>query len=122
MPLRFQPTSFLTLRGTASTGFRRRRFTICIRAFLAASSAGTMGDIQPVLPAGQLQCRVDSDRLRSHRASACTAEAATSTPEASQNFDFGVIVSPIEDLDITLDYSRVLLGNRVDRSGLGHLP
>ena len=35
------------------------------------------------------------------------------TPETSQNFDFGVIVSPIEDLGITLDYYRILLRNRI---------
>jgi iron complex outermembrane receptor protein len=35
------------------------------------------------------------------------------TPETSQNFDLGVIISPIEDLGITLDYYRILLKNRI---------
>jgi iron complex outermembrane receptor protein len=34
-------------------------------------------------------------------------------PETSQNFDFGVIVSPVRDMGITLDYYRILLKNVV---------
>jgi iron complex outermembrane receptor protein len=35
------------------------------------------------------------------------------TPETSQNFDLGVVVSPIQDLGITLDYYRILLKNTI---------
>jgi iron complex outermembrane receptor protein len=35
------------------------------------------------------------------------------TPETSQNFDLGVIVSPIQDMGITLDYYRILLKNTI---------
>jgi len=35
------------------------------------------------------------------------------TPETSQNFDFGVIVSPVQDLGVTLDYYRILLKNTI---------
>jgi len=35
------------------------------------------------------------------------------TPEKSQNFDFGVVLSPIGDLGITLDYYRIVLKNTI---------
>ncbi len=37
----------------------------------------------------------------------------TLTPETSQNFDLGVIVSPIQDMGITVDYFRILLKNTI---------
>ena len=37
------------------------------------------------------------------------------TAETSENFDFGVVVQPIEDLGITLDYYRILLKNTIGR-------
>jgi iron complex outermembrane receptor protein len=35
------------------------------------------------------------------------------TPETSQNFNLGVIVSPIQDMGITLDYYRILVKNAI---------
>jgi iron complex outermembrane receptor protein len=35
------------------------------------------------------------------------------TPEKSQNFDFGIVVSPIQDMGITIDYYRILLKNTI---------
>jgi iron complex outermembrane receptor protein len=35
------------------------------------------------------------------------------TPETSQNFDLGMIISPVQDLGITLDYYRILLKNTI---------
>ena len=44
------------------------------------------------------------------------------TPETSQNFDFGVVVSPIQDMGITLDYYRILLKNTIGTvPAIGHL-
>src|SRR5262249_16284253 len=34
-------------------------------------------------------------------------------PETSQNFDFGIIVQPIADMGITLDYYRILIKNTI---------
>jgi iron complex outermembrane receptor protein len=36
-------------------------------------------------------------------------------PETSQNFDLGVVIQPIENLGITLDYYRILLKNTISR-------
>jgi iron complex outermembrane receptor protein len=35
------------------------------------------------------------------------------TPETSQNFDFGAILEPIQNMGITLDYYRILLKNTI---------
>ena len=35
------------------------------------------------------------------------------TPETSQNFDFGVVVSPIQDLGVTVDYYKIILKNTI---------
>ncbi len=35
------------------------------------------------------------------------------TPETSENFDLGVVLSPIRDLGITVDYYRILLKNTI---------
>ena len=35
------------------------------------------------------------------------------TPETSENFDFGAILAPIQNMGITLDYYRILLKNTI---------
>ncbi|MEO7208578.1 MAG: TonB-dependent receptor [Steroidobacteraceae bacterium] len=111
--LRYQPASFLTLRGTASTGFRAPTLNnLYSPAFLAASSSGTMGQGNPFCQPGSYNSEWTP--------STCQAQGIglnggnkTLTPETSQNFDLGVIVQPIQDLGITLDYYRILLKNTI---------
>jgi iron complex outermembrane receptor protein len=111
--VRYQPASFLTLRGTASTGFRAPTlYNLYSPAFLAASSSGTMGQGNPFCQPGSYNAL--------WTAATCAAQGIglyggnkNLTPETSQNFDFGVIISPIQDLGITLDYYRILLKNTI---------
>jgi iron complex outermembrane recepter protein len=111
--VRYQPTSFLTLRGSASTGFRAPTLNnLFSPPFLAASSAGTIGSGNPFCAPGHYTAEFTQ--------ATCSAQGiglfggnSHLTPETSQNFDFGVIISPIEDLGITLDYYRILLKNRI---------
>jgi iron complex outermembrane recepter protein len=113
--VRYQPTNFLTLRGTASTGFRAPTlFNLYSPPFLAASSGGTMGQGNPFCQTGSYNAEWTP--------ATCAAQGIglyggnrRLTPETSQNFDLGVIVQPIEDLGITLDYYRILLKNTVGR-------
>jgi len=35
------------------------------------------------------------------------------TPETSQNFNYGIVLSPVEDLGITLDFYRILVKNAI---------
>jgi iron complex outermembrane receptor protein len=79
---------------------------------LAASSSGTMG-------AGNPFCQPGSYNAEWTQAT-CLAQGIglyggnkNLTPETSQNFDFGVIIEPIHDLGITVDYYRILLKNAI---------
>ncbi|HEV2702241.1 MAG TPA: TonB-dependent receptor [Steroidobacteraceae bacterium] len=110
--VRYQPTSFLTFRGTASTGFRAPTlYDLYSPNFLAASSSGTMGSGNPdcagtpVAPFTPATCSTQGLGLFGGNRSL--------TPESSQNFDLGVIVSPLQDLGITVDYYRILLKNTI---------
>ena len=74
LSVRYQPASFLTFRGTASTGFRAPTlFDLYSPPSLAASSSGTMGQGNPFCAAGQLQCGVDSKLSANRRDWGCTA-------------------------------------------------
>ncbi len=111
--LRWQPLDILTLRGTASTGFRAPTlYSLYSPPFLAASSSGTMGQNNPF-------CQAPAATGEWTQAT-CSAQGiglyggnSKLTPETSENFDFGVVVQPIEDLGITLDYYRILLKNTI---------
>ena len=111
--VRYQPTSYLTLRGTASTGFRAPTlYNLYSPAFLSASSSGTMGQGNPFCQPGAYNAEWTP--------ATCQAQGIglyggnkNLTPETSQNFDFGVVVQPIENLGITLDYYRILLKNTI---------
>jgi iron complex outermembrane recepter protein len=119
LSLRYQPIGFLTLRATASTGFRAPPLNnLFSPPFLSASSSGTMGQGNPdcptsvggtgssySLPFNALTCQSQGLELNGGNKNL--------QPETSQNFDFGVVISPVEDLGITLDYYRILLKNTI---------
>jgi iron complex outermembrane receptor protein len=113
LSLRYQPVSFLTVRGTASTGFRAPTLNnLYSPAFLAASSSGTMGQGNPYC--------TPSTYTAEWTAATCQAQGIGLyggnphlTPETSQNFDFGIILQPIQNLGITLDYYRILVKNAI---------
>ena len=115
--LRWQPFSFLTFRGAASTGFRAPTlFNLYSDDFLAASTSGYMGSGNPFCSPGNYN--------KEWTQAACNTQGlaleggyAKLLPETSQNFDFGVVFSPLQDLGITLDYYRILLKNTI-----GHIP
>jgi iron complex outermembrane receptor protein len=111
--LRYQPLDFLTLRGTASTGFRAPTlYNLYQGASLAASSSGTMGQGNPFCSPGNYTAE--------WTAATCQAQGIGLyggnphlTPETSENFDLGMIISPVRDLGITLDYYRILVKNAI---------
>jgi iron complex outermembrane recepter protein len=111
--VRYQPLEILTLRGTASTGFRAPTlFDLYQGPSLAASSSGTMGQGNPFCAPGKYTAEWTP--------ATCNAQGiglyggnTKLTPETSQNFDFGFVIQPIQDLGITLDYYRILLKNRI---------
>ena len=112
LSLRYQPASFLTLRGTASTGFRAPTLNdLYVPNVLAASTSGSMGQGNPdcvgtpIPPFTAATCATQGLGL--------TGGNSHLTPETSENFDLGVIISPIADMGITLDYYRILLKNAI---------
>ncbi|HEY6458245.1 MAG TPA: TonB-dependent receptor [Steroidobacteraceae bacterium] len=113
LSLRYQPTSFLTFRGSASTGFRAPTlFNLYQSPSLSAANSGTMGQGNPFCQPGSYNTEWTP--------LACSSQGIglyggnkNLTPETSQNFDLGVIISPVQDLGITLDYYRILLKNTI---------
>jgi iron complex outermembrane receptor protein len=109
----WQPAGFVKFRGTASTGFRAPTlFLLNNPPSLAASTGGSMGQGNP-------NCAVNPP-LAPFTTQTCNTQGLglfggnhSLTPETSQNFDFGVILTPVRDLGITLDYYRILLKNDI---------
>ena len=111
--VRYQPTSYLTLRGTASTGFRAPTlYNLYAPAFLSAASSGTMGQGNPFCAPGAYTAEWTPSTCASQGIGLYGGNKNL-TPETSQNFDFGIILSPVENLGITLDFYRILLKNTV---------
>jgi iron complex outermembrane receptor protein len=111
--VRYQPIDILTLRGTASTGFRAPTlFQLYSPPFLTASDSPTMGSGNPFCSPGHYTAEWNPTVCNS-QGLALNGGNKNLGPETSQNFDLGVIVSPIRDMGITLDYYRILLKNVV---------
>ncbi|HEY1890641.1 MAG TPA: TonB-dependent receptor [Steroidobacteraceae bacterium] len=117
LAIRWQPASFVTFRGTASTGFRAPTlFNLYSPNFLAAATSGTMGSNNPFCAPGkytqewtQAVCNTQGLGLDGGNAHLLA--------ETSENFDLGVILAPVKNLGISLDYYRILLKNTI-----GHVP
>ncbi len=113
--VRYQPSNFLTFRGTASTGFRAPTlFDLYSSDSLSASSSGPIGQLAPGCATTPITPPFTSTTCASQGLE-LTGGNRNLTPETSQNFDLGVIVSPIQDMGITLDYYRILLKNTIAR-------
>ena len=113
LQLLYHPTDWVTVRGTASTGFRAPTLNnLYAPLSLAASSSAAMGTGNPFCSPGNYTAEWTP--------STCAAQGIglfggnnKLTPETSKNFDLGVVLSPVADLGITLDYFRILLDNTI---------
>lgn len=110
--VRFQPSRYVTFRGAASTGFRAPTLFDLYRPNNLGATGGTMGQGNPFC--------VTPSATGEWTSATCAGQGlalyggnAKLTPETSQNFDIGVIVEPIRNLGITLDYYRILLKNAI---------
>jgi iron complex outermembrane recepter protein len=109
LAVRYQPASFLTLRATASTGFRAPTlFDLYTPNFLAAATSGSMGQGNPFCQPGSYNTEWSLSTCNTQGLGLNGGNSQLS-PEKSQNFDFGVVVSPIDNMGITLDYYRIIL-------------
>jgi iron complex outermembrane receptor protein len=101
----------LTFRGTASTGFRAPTlFQLYDSPSLSASDSPTMGSGNPFCSQGHYTAEW-TPAVCNTQGLALSGGNRNLGPQTSENFDLGVIVSPIQDMGITLDYYRILLKN-----------
>ena len=119
---RYQPAEFLTFRGAASTGFRAPSlFNLYSPDFLAASTSGNMGANNPFCSPGNYNAEWSQATCNTQGLGLFGGNRHL-TPETSQNFDFGVVVAPVKNMGITLDYYRILLKNTIGQiPAAGHL-
>ena len=113
LSVRYQPIDLLTFRGAVSTGFRAPTLNqLYSPPFLTASNSPTMGSGNPFCSPGNYNAEWNPTVCAS-QGLALNGGNRSLGPETSQNIDLGVIVSPIQDMGITLDYYRILLKNVV---------
>ena len=113
LAVRYQPSRYVTFRGAASTGFRAPTlYDLYEPATMSASTSGTMGANNPFCAPGQYTAEWTP--------TVCSAQGLGLfggnphlKPETSENFDFGVILAPMRNLGITLDYYRILVKNTI---------
>jgi len=112
--LRYQPASWVTFRGTASTGFRAPTlFELNNPNSIAASTSGTMGQGNPY-------CTPATYKPPLWTAATCNTQGlgvfggnTKLTPETSDNFNVGIVLQPVQDMGITLDYYNIQLKNTI---------
>jgi iron complex outermembrane receptor protein len=112
---RWQPAGFVTFRGTASTAFRAPSlFALNNPPNLSASESASMGQGNPDCPP------IAAAPIAPFTTASCNTQGIglfggnhNLTPETAENFDFGVVLTPITDLGITIDYYRILIKNTI---------
>jgi iron complex outermembrane recepter protein len=113
LQLLYHPVDWVTLRGTASTGFRAPSLAnLYAPNSLAASTSGTMGTGNPYCVAPYTNTEWPASTCNSQGIGLFGGNSKL-TPETSKNFDLGIALSPIADLGVTLDYFRVLIDNTI---------
>ena len=111
--VRYQPIDMLTFRGSASTGFRAPTlFQLYQGPSLSASTSGNMGQGNPFCAPGKYTAEWTPNTCAAQGIGLFGGNPHL-TPETSQNFDFGVVIEPIQNLGITLDYFRILVKNAI---------
>ena len=106
----YQPFSILKFRGAASTGFRAPSLTQEYSPQIFGAVFGNM--VGPGCASGNYTT-VFSQLNCSSQGLSLTGGNPNLKPETSQNFDLGVVVEPIANLDVTIDYYRIILKNEI---------
>lgn len=111
--IRYQPLRQVTLRAAASTGFRAPSLVDLFSPNTFGATAGTIGTSNPICNSGNFNTEF-SPLVCQSQGVGVTGGNRNLLPETSENFDFGVIMEPIENLGVTIDYYRVLLKNAIN--------
>ncbi len=113
LAVRYQPSRYVTFRGAASTGFRAPTlYDLYEPATMAASTSGTMGSNNPFCAPGKYTAEWTPSVCNSQGLGLFGGNPHLK-PETSENFDIGVILAPMRNLGITLDYYRILVKNAI---------
>jgi iron complex outermembrane receptor protein len=100
---RFEPIPGFAVRGAVSTGFKAPSLG---QSFFSATSTNFVNG----QPFDNRTFPVSSDVARALGATSLTAEK-------SENYSFGVALSPVKNLSLTADYYQILIDDRIVFSG-----
>jgi iron complex outermembrane receptor protein len=110
LSMRYQPASWVTFRGAASTGFRAPSLVDLFAPDVLGASSGSMtgpgcasGNYNTVF--SQANCAAQGMSL--------SGGNSKLKPEKSDNFDFGIVLEPVKDLGVTVDWYRVVVKNEI---------
>jgi iron complex outermembrane receptor protein len=107
--VRYQPASFLTFRGSASTGFRAPSLVDLYAPQVFGANVTMNG---PPCATGAYTT-VFSQLNCGSQGMGISGGNPNLKPETSENFNLGFIVEPIPNLGITLDWYRIVLKQEI---------
>ena len=107
---RFQPSHLVTFRGAASTGFRAPTLVNLYSPTTLGAAAGDMNGPgcttsggSPTYPTIFTQATCNSQGL------VLSGGNPTLKPERSRNFDLGIVLAPVKDWGLTIDWYRIVV-------------
>jgi len=111
---RFQPAQWVTFRGAASTGFRAPTL---VNLFSPTTLGAVTGDMDgpgcsatsgsPTYPTIFTQATCNSQGL------VLSGGNPNLKPELSKNFDLGIVLAPVKDLGVTVDWYRIVVSKDI---------
>ncbi len=110
LAFRYQPSSIATLRGATSTGFRAPSLVDLFSPQTLGATAGAMNG--PGCASGNYNTVFTSLNCVNQGLSVSGGNPKLE-PEKSRNLDLGIVLSPVENLGITIDYYKIKLKNTV---------
>src|SRR5688572_5330917 len=104
---RIQPHPAFAIRGSVSTGFRAPSLA---QSFFSSTATNFLNLGQGLVPVESLTLPVAS-------AAAHVLGAVALKPEQARNVTGGLVITPMTSLDITIDYYRIEIDDRIVLSG-----
>lgn len=108
---RYQPLEILTFRGAASTGFRAPSLVDLYSPQTLGATSGYM--LGPPCASGGSATGPFTALNCVSQGEALSGGNTHLGPETSDNYDLGFVLSPIENLGITVDYYRISVKNEI---------
>ena len=104
---RVEPLPGLIVRGSFSTGFRAPSLG---QSFFSSTATNFLNLGQGLVPVESLTLPVGS-------AAARALGASPLKPETSRNASGGIVITPVKDLELAVDYYRITIDDRIVLSG-----